>query len=280
MINVEDLQDLDTLGLYEQMDINIKKYDEWVKAIFEEFSVDEPDQRILSVLLNNFKNSYMCSQEKGAKIEDKRIDLLRKICIYELVYHYQYTWSMRHFVGMQPMQQPAGLVYFRNGLKLENVPVSALTIKSKSGVGSLFLNIQEDVVNKIYSNLDEPDEVAIEDLRDYLNDQKKYSRLVFDARTVLDPNNFTTMISNAAIVRMFKDFDKKIIEVEGCIPEDEILLMKGNSMMDIGACVCPYLIPMFASVCGSAHTSNVMGRYGIWISDNVKDHYKRVKVVS
>jgi len=282
MIRVEDLQDLDSLGLYEQMGINTKKYDNWIKEIFEECSVDEADQKILSVLLGNLKHSYMNSQEKGAKIEDGRIHLLRKMCIYELVYHYQFTWSMRHIIGMQPMTQPAGLVYFKDGNKTKNAPVSVRTDKSERGVGGVFLSIQNDIVEKVYSNLDEPDEVAIEDLRDYL-DEQKHNKLAFNSQFILDANSFEPMISNAAVVRMFKDFDKKIIEVNGCIPEDEILLIKSKSMLDIGACVCPCLIPIYSSaVDGRSDLGfmHAMGRYGLWISDNIKDHYKRVKVIA
>jgi len=46
-----------------------------------------------------------------------------------------------------------------------------------------------------------------------------------------------------------------------------------------GICFCPYLVPMHLHG-GGGRGFSALGRYGLWISDKIKDHYKIVKVVS
>lgn len=274
-MSLETIQDICALDVGR---LNPPKYDDWVKDIFDEFNVDDSDKVPLSILLNNLKICYLNDQEKKTD-GDTRISLLRKTSMMELIFHYTQTWGMRKFIEIQPLQNPSGLVLVKGkNSPVSSIPVAALTVKSSTGVDNLFLEIQDSIIEKLYSNLDEPESIKIENLRKYL-DSTEHDKVIYNSAVILDKDNFGPMISNAAIVRSFKEFNKEIIEVDGCIPDDEILLKKQDSSFDFGVCFCPYIIPMRSFSFDGKKRSAVMSRQGLYISQNVKDYFKRIKVV-
>lgn len=245
------------------------EYEDWIKKLFDDFNIERDDRLVLSVLLKNLDHSYMRQQEDEGTLDKYYIKKLRYASIYELLLHYTDTWQIRKFINIQPFSTPAGLIYFSSN-DTESIPV--YSVSSDHGVDGLFYKIQDDLMEKLYSSIDEPDIVAINDYKDYL-DESPFNSVVYDSLITVG-DDFRPMTSNGVITRTIDS--KKTIEVKGILPTDEVLLYSNKSVFDVGFIFAPYIIPMRISTKSDKNKS--MGRYGTWISPDINKKYKRVKI--
>lgn len=270
MMSLEEIQDLCNSGCAKFYGLAEPDFPQEHIELFDEFKIDDKHRLVLSTLINNFNSQYMVKQEE----EGHDVALIRKMSVMELLYYYTNCLSFVDIIDVQPMVAPASLVY-SNG---ESHAVAAKTIKA-NGIGELFSDLEEEISKELFSSLDEPENISLSCVKEYLDNNDYFNYVAYNSFVVLDSHSFEPMISNGAIVRAFEIKQEKV-EVKGFIPVDEILLKKQNSRLDIGFAFCPYIIPMrAATVSDGIHLKDsVMARYGFYRND-VNKFFKRIKIV-
>lgn len=287
MISLEQLQDLRNLGVSPFTKKPKAKIEPWIQEIFDKFKIeDEEDQRCLSIIIDNLFTKYLAQQEECKEIEEQRLRLIREMSLHELIYHYTITWSLPKIVNVQPFQQPAGLVYYRNlksapdVLDLPSEAVSVKTVKSDEGVDALFEDIQLTVIDELYEALNPKltAEIRLTDLQDFLKSANcnRFNKAIYNQAIMLS-DSFSPMISNGGVIRAFDDLPQEKVGVDSGIHMDEILLRRHHSQFDVGLAFCPYILPIRSI---KTNRPNVMARYGTWVSPDINHYYQRVKVIA
>ncbi|MBD3351726.1 MAG: hypothetical protein GF364_09600 [Candidatus Lokiarchaeota archaeon] len=282
MINLEQLQDLKALGISPIDKQPELKLEPWIEETFKKYGINcKNDQRVLNILINNLLTKYLAQQEKNEEIDKNKISLIREMSINELLYHYMYTWDLSKIISIQPLSNPAGLIYYSDcnetDITVYTDSVSARTTNCNKGVDMLFKKVQDDIMNELYKNLDPmaTAEINFAELSYFLNSAlcNNYNEVIYNKSITFDEKS-NPMASNGIIIRTFDNLNKKKIEVNNGIAMDEVLLRNNKSQYDVGLAFCPYIIPM-----RTTRSDYIMARYGTWVSPDIAHYYKRIKVV-
>lgn len=271
MISPENLQDMQALNI-SPLYANIKQEHQ---ELFDKYKIDANNRKVLSVLIDNLNIQYLKEQSK----EGLDVSLIREMSVLELLYYYTNFLDFIKIIDVVPMSAPVSLIYYKvkkeNHIDLEHETISAMTRKS-DGIGHLFNGIQSEISQKLFENIDEPEEINADELKNFLK-ETDHNHVAYDKSIVLDGNSFKPMISNGAIVRTIEDTKQKKIEVNGFIPKDEILLKKQGSKFDLSLTFCPYMLPIRAMVYNTLKDA-VLARFAIFSRDTMNEQYKRVKI--
>ena len=277
MLNLENIQDFCASNEDVYCKFNKPDLEPWIDQLLSKYNINDTDKLNLSYLIKNFEH-WMKNQRKDINNDDK-INLIRDMSLAELIYHYIYTLEIRKVIDVRVIPTPIGLIYHHEAHDAQTV--TAKTHKSDNGVDDLFNYLQTHLSEELTKSLNEPEVVKIENLREYLESQLNFNKVYYNSTIVME--SFKPMASNAIVIRNFKNFNKEVIEVKGCINYDEVLLKKQTSIMDMGFVFAPYLMPMRVGQVVPENNdinlkSAIMARFGIWVAPNINDYYKRIKV--